>query len=64
MGESGLSASTWEESPAWCGKGSRVPLQGTSGKGIVPNADTVESFRNEVVTGAKHGVGFRWNPCA
>ena len=64
MGESGLSASNGEGIPAWCGEGSWVPLQGTCGKGIVPNADTVESFRNEVVTGAKYGVGFRWNPCA
>ena len=64
MGESGLSASTREASPAWCGEGFWLLLQGACGKGIVPNVDTVESSRNEIVTGAKHGVGFRWNPCA
>lgn len=41
-----------------------MPLQGTCGKGIVPHADTVESFRNEGMTGARCGVGFRWNSCA
>ena len=41
-----------------------MPFHGPCGKGIAPHADTVESFRNEAVIGAKHGAGFCRNPCA
>lgn len=40
-----------------------MPFHETCGKGIAPNADTVESFLNEVVTGAKYGAGRCRNPC-
>jgi len=40
-----------------------LPFHDTCGKGIAPNADTVESFLNEVVTGAKYGAGLHRNPC-
>ena len=39
-----------------------MPFHATCGKGIASHADTVESFRNEAVIGAKHGAGFCRNP--
>ena len=64
MGESGAVSRYGEGSPAWSGEGSWLPFHETCGKGIASHADTVESFRNEVVTGTRHGAGSCRNPRA
>ena len=57
----GLPAGYEEGRPAWSGEGSWMPFHETCEKGIAPHADTVEPFRNEVVTGTTHSAGFcRW----
>ena len=63
MGESGAVSQYGEGSSSWSGEGSWLPFHETCGKGIAPHVNTVKSFRNEVVIGAKHGAGFCRNPC-
>ena len=59
----GLSASTGRGVRPGVGRVHGCRFMRPVGRESLPHVNTVESFRNEVVIGAKHGAGFCRNPC-